>query len=160
MIPLRALMTARSRAHVPNFAAFSRDCRRSQTAWRREGDLNLRDPSPDLRPNCPQVWLDIWPRNKQQCWRDIIAAVSPRAESSPVPNRPFVRKLRSTRCRDRHNDISSKPAESTGGQSPIRTRLPGDVTFGCLAHSICSVGPSRSPIRVLAQICPYEGDPV
>jgi hypothetical protein len=28
-----------------DFAGFSRECRRSQTAWRREGDLNPRDPS-------------------------------------------------------------------------------------------------------------------
>jgi hypothetical protein len=38
---------------------------------------------------CPQVWLGICPRNRQQCWRDIIAAVSPPAESYPVPNRPL-----------------------------------------------------------------------
>ena len=32
-----------------NFAGFSRDCRRSQTACWREGDLNLRDPSDSTR---------------------------------------------------------------------------------------------------------------
>jgi hypothetical protein len=40
-VPSR-LRKARARA---NFAGFSRECRRSQTAWRREGDLNRRAPS-------------------------------------------------------------------------------------------------------------------
>ncbi len=54
-IVLRCPYEGGKAAHTPNFAGFSGDCRRSQTAWRREGDLNPRDPSAFGLPKTPRV---------------------------------------------------------------------------------------------------------